>query len=220
MTYRAPILILTLFSVTGCGEDRVEFQRHLRLAQQGDPYAQQTVAFMYATGEGVRVDCSEALYWLESSAAQGLDATQAQLGQVLCSGYCSTNRKSEGLKWLSKAADQGNPYVQAEIGIAFATGACGEPPDLTQAYKWLTLAGFQKALRARDSLAEGMRKNEVTTAEAMASSWTPAQGINDEAMRIREQVLSGNDPFPPMPDLVAIDRDLEALIRKDGSRSK
>jgi TPR repeat protein len=216
MNSRVPILMLMLLSAIGCGEDRVEFKRHLRLAQQGDPYAQQTVAFMYATGEGVRMDCSKALQWLESSASQGLDATQAQLGQVLCTGYCSTNRKSEGLKWLTKAADQGNPYVQAETGIAYATGACGEPPNLTQAYKWLTLAGFEKALRARDSLAEGMSNDEVVAAEAMVSSWTPAQGINDETMRIREQVLSGDEPFPPVPDLAAIDQDLDALARKDG----
>ena len=221
MISRTSILALALFSAVGCSEEHDDFLRHLRRAQEGDPYAQQTVAAMYAKGEGVWKNCSQTIHWLELSAAQELDTAQAMLGQALCSGYCSTDRQREGISWLAKAANQGNPYIQAETGIAYATGACGdETSDLVQAYTWLTLAGYDKALRARDSLAASMDEDQVATAEALISSWEPATGLNDEALQVRDRVLSGTDNSPRMPDLIAIDGDLDVLIETEGVGGK
>ena len=51
-----------MFSLSGCSNDS-EFDETLEKAQRGDAEAQYNLGYMYATGEGVPEDHTEAVKW-------------------------------------------------------------------------------------------------------------------------------------------------------------
>ena len=55
-------------------------------AHQGDDDAQMTLGFMYANGEGVALDDSEAAKWFAAAAAQGNVLAQVSLGSIYADG--------------------------------------------------------------------------------------------------------------------------------------
>lgn len=79
----------------------------LPLAKQGDPNAQLNIGLMYDTGRGLAVDSSQAVYWYQQSAENGLAAAQYNLGLMYRDGQGVEQDVQLANSWLERAAQQG-----------------------------------------------------------------------------------------------------------------
>ena len=76
------------------------------LADQGDASAQFKVGSMYAFGEGVPRNFTEAGEWFRRAADQGHAAAQFNLGAMYAEGLGLAQDYQEAARWYRKAADQ------------------------------------------------------------------------------------------------------------------
>ncbi len=134
MRYLA-VITLALLVLTGCQpsfkpdlkagwheflkKDYATGLMHFRpLAEQGDPWAQSSLAGAYKYGKGVTQDGKEAARWYRKAAEQGHAPAQHQLGMmyrdaVIAGGV--TRDYKEALHWLRKAAGQGNAVAVQQV---------------------------------------------------------------------------------------------------------
>jgi TPR repeat protein len=63
---------------------------------------------LYASGDGVEKNMTEAVKWWRSAAEQGQRTAQFNLAQILTEGKEVTKDLVEAYKWYSLAADQGD----------------------------------------------------------------------------------------------------------------
>ena len=77
-------LLLTVSAVTYAQSTDIETTR--LMAEQGDPYAQLYLGYMYDTGKGTVEDDAEAYIWYKISADYGLPAGQNSLGIMYSEG--------------------------------------------------------------------------------------------------------------------------------------
>lgn len=76
-----------------------EFQKQLKLAQEGDSVAQNDLGILYAEGEGVGQDDAEAIEWFLKSAEQGNSYAACNLALHYGSGRGVKRDVIETLKW-------------------------------------------------------------------------------------------------------------------------
>lgn len=76
------------------------------MAERGYPAAQCNVGVMYARGEGVAQDVSEAARWYEKAAERGHARAQYNLGCMFCDGNGVAQDYVQAHKWLSLAASR------------------------------------------------------------------------------------------------------------------
>lgn len=101
-----------------------DFKERVKNAEQGDAIAQYSLAVLYKHGfsvakEGaenpdllapeVPPNPAEALRLLRTSAEQGYDTAQYELGMTYLKGDLGSFNRSEGIRWLRKAAEQSYP---------------------------------------------------------------------------------------------------------------
>jgi TPR repeat protein len=79
----------------------------LPLAEQGNAVAQNNLAFMYESGQGVPQDYDEALKWYRRAAEQGNAAAQNNLGFTYGSGRGVPRDFVQAHLWYDLAAAQG-----------------------------------------------------------------------------------------------------------------
>ena len=106
------------------------------LAEQGDRYAQATIASMYVDGEGVLKDEKEAVKWYLKAAEQGHATAQFRLGWMYANGKGVLKDDKEAVKWYLKAAVLGYAKAQLNLGIYYALGN-GVLKDLSKAKYWI-----------------------------------------------------------------------------------
>lgn len=82
-----------------------------RASSKGDPYAAY-LSGMIRLREPDWLDVSEAVHWLEASAAGGSDHAEYQLGRLYLSGKLVERDVEKALSWLHASAEHGNPYAQ------------------------------------------------------------------------------------------------------------
>jgi len=70
---------------------------------------------MYAEGEGVAQDDTEALEWFRKAAEQGDAGAQFNLGMMYAEGEGIEQDNAEAVKWLRKAAEQGDEDALDEL---------------------------------------------------------------------------------------------------------
>ena len=111
------VLMLT---VSGCtdyqaGEDaynrgdyETAFKKFLPLAEQGDARAQVYLGLMYANGEGVPQNDTEAVKWLRLAADQKKAHAQCWLGYMYENGKGVSQDYVLALMWLNLAVAQGD----------------------------------------------------------------------------------------------------------------
>ncbi|MDA7673993.1 sel1 repeat family protein, partial [Akkermansiaceae bacterium] len=75
-------------------------------AEAGDAEAQQELGRMYASGNGVPQDYSEAVKWFRMAAEQGDARGQHRLGVMYELGYGVPQDYAEATKWIRKSAEQ------------------------------------------------------------------------------------------------------------------
>lgn len=109
---------------------------------QGDPvaviqaYAKAQSAYslgsMYASGDGVAQNLTEAANWYRQAAEQGHAESQCRLGSMYASGQGVPRQTAEAVQWYTKAAVLGHTEAQYSLGRMYAEGE-GVPKDMRQA---------------------------------------------------------------------------------------
>jgi hypothetical protein len=138
---------------------------------------------MYAKGQGVRRDYTEAMQWFRRAADEGDASAQYNLGVMYAKGQGVRRDYIEAMRWYRKAADQGDASAQYNVGLMYANGQ-GVSKDYVQAHKWFNLAAArfpasgtesrEKAVRNRDRVAAKMTAEQLAEAQQLAREWKPA----------------------------------------------
>lgn len=89
-------------------DDVSDFRENLQAAEQGDADAQNNLGAMYAEGQGVRQDDTEAVRWFRQAADQGLAQAQFNLGAMYYKGHGVRQDRALAQEWLGKACQNGN----------------------------------------------------------------------------------------------------------------
>jgi hypothetical protein len=122
---------------------------------------------LFANGEGVLKDYSQAAYWYRKAAQQGNASAQGDLGMLYDKGLGVAQDYTEAATWYRKAADQGIAAAQAMLGNLYVKGL-GVTQDYAQAYFWFDLAAAGKI--------DGMKQEDVAQdRDNAASHLTPVQ---------------------------------------------
>ncbi len=120
-------------------------------AERGDVEAQFDLGIMYANGEGVAADPTQAILWYRKAAEQGDVAAQNNLGGMFGRGEGVPKDGREAVKWYSKAAQQGFAKAQFNLGLMYDTGD-GVSKDLIEAARWYGKAAEQGLAEAQYNL--------------------------------------------------------------------
>ena len=162
-------------------KDDVEATRWFRMAaEQGNMFAQNVLGTHYARGIGVSEDDAEAVQWYLLAAEQGLALAQLNLGVHYTSGEGIPQDDVEATRWFRLAAEQGHLGAQEFLGTMYWIGK-GVPQDYVQSHMWLNLAAsrltgedLEKAVEARDSVAQMMTPAQIAEAQRLAREWEVA----------------------------------------------
>jgi TPR repeat protein len=157
-------------------------ERYRKAADQGNADAQVNLGVMYAEGQGVKRDYTEAVRWYRKAAEQGYALAQWCLGVMYEDGHGLPQDYAEAVRWYRKAADQGNADAQFALGVMYAEGR-GVTRDYAEAHMWFNLAnsrasGVNRAECAteRDLVAKKMTPQQIAEARRRAREWKPKTG--------------------------------------------
>lgn len=145
------------------------FKWYLLAAHKGDVLAQFMVAQMYYAGKGGPKDPEAAFKWYRLAAEKGHTYAQYNLGVLYELGNGVSKSPRDAFTWYLKAAQRGVNEAQHKVGYLYSTGE-GIGRDPAKAYYWLDRAasgGNRKAAADRDTLAEGMRPDDLSRAKAL-----------------------------------------------------
>jgi TonB family protein len=113
--------------------------RTQRLAEEGDPAAQNTLGTWYEQGRFFEKDLAQAAALYRLAAHGGNAYAQNNLGVLLNRGVGVARDRRQAVFWYAKAAEQRHGWAQANLSWAYQHGSVGER-DMAQARKWLTRA--------------------------------------------------------------------------------
>jgi hypothetical protein len=82
------------------------------LAEQGDVESQYNIGWLYANGNGMRVDMNKAIEWWKRAATKGYVDAEFALGLAYTTGDGIKADKEEAVKWYLKAGTKGNGEAQ------------------------------------------------------------------------------------------------------------
>lgn len=145
------------------------FQVYHALADQGFALAQFNLGLMYANGQGVAKDETEAGKWYRLAADQGRSDAHYQLGHL----FYQQDSYAEALKWFLLAAEQGRPDAQSNLGVMYAEGQ-GVARNEIEALMWFILAAEQNnkdAIENRDNAVSTMSAAQIAAAKQLARDW-------------------------------------------------
>lgn len=145
------------------------FDEFRELALGGNAAAQYRLGLMYAKGQGVTQDYSQAALWYIKAAGQDDSRAQFALAEMYSEGQGVPQNSKVAAKWYIEAAEHGYPKAQYTVGLMYAKGN-DVPQDLVQAYKWLDLAG-DEATRNKEWVEEKMTPEQIKKAKALIKEW-------------------------------------------------
>ena len=106
--------------------------------------------------------------------------TQFHLGVSYANGLRVPKDDVEATRWFRLAAEQGHLGAQEFLGTMYWIGK-GVPQDYVQSHMWLNLAAsrltgedLEKAVEARDSVAQMMTPAQIAEAQRLAREWEVA----------------------------------------------
>ena len=143
------------------------------LAAKGNADGQVNLGFLYARGQGVKLDYKEALVWYRKAAEQGQPDAQFNLGSLYYDGLGIRRDFNKAAEWYAKAAEFGQIDAQYNLGLMYVTGQ-GVPASLVQAYKWLAIAaalGDKEAEESKQLAAVKMSPAQLDSAQALVQAW-------------------------------------------------
>ncbi|MFZ0827073.1 MAG: PDZ domain-containing protein [Verrucomicrobiia bacterium] len=151
---------------------QTEFDREKKLAENGNPEAQDKLGIYYEFGKGVAKDEVEAAKWFRKAADQG-SAVAERFEGIYYLGMNTANGTPdyvEAAKWFNKAADQNDAFAELCLGDLYADGN-GVPQDYSEALKWYRNAANQGNALAQYNLGcyyefgKGVTKDAVEAAK-------------------------------------------------------
>jgi TPR repeat protein len=198
------IAVLTLTACMAFGADTtpspnpssVDIPALVKKAESGDAKAQDTLALLYAKGEGVPKDEALAASWHRKAAEQGLARAQRSLGNCYQTGQGVPRSNALGVSWYRKAAEQGLADAQWNLGLCYAFGG-GLPRDDVLAVSWFRKAAEQGLAIAQWNLGicyfdgKGVPKDDV--AALMWYDLSAAQSFNT-AVKDRDELSAKMTP--------------------------
>ena len=108
--------------------ETASFDQLKQIAEKGDPAAENTLGLRYATGEGVKLNESEAVRWFTKAAEQGNVSAQSKLGLIYFSGRGVAQDANRAYFWMVVARSSGDdasktlsPFVRARLTRAQVT---------------------------------------------------------------------------------------------------
>lgn len=111
-------------------------------AEHGDAVAANQLGFLYAIGQKVPQDFSQAKKWYELAAAHGNATAEFNLGFAYERGQGTPVNFAEALRWYQTAADHDNPAGKMALGAMYLSGH-GVPQDDAEALRWYRAAAVQ-----------------------------------------------------------------------------
>jgi TPR repeat protein len=148
------------------------------LADQGDAWAQTSIALMYRDGEGVAKNLAEAAKYYRLAAEQGDVAGQFEIAIMYEIGEGVAQSYTEAAAWYKRAADRGHAEAQAAMAQLYRDGR-GVAQNYVLAHMWFSLAIKQGKLWAgattadRDAMASKMTAAQIAEAQRLAAQWKP-----------------------------------------------
>ena len=124
------------------GKYQEAFISYEKSAQQGNPDAQNNLGAMFAKGQGVAKNDSEAVRWYRQAANQGHAKAQSNLGAIYAQGRGVARDDGEAVYWFRKAAEQGFANAQYNLGSMYSQGR-GVSQDDGEAVHWFRKAAEQ-----------------------------------------------------------------------------
>ena len=161
-------LLLVILSNLSYADD---FAETLKLAEQGDADAQDSIGFMYAAGLWVPENDKTAVMWYAKAAEQGHAEAQSNLGWMYDNGEGVPEDDKTAVMWYTKAAEQGHARAQTVLGTMYANGE-GVPENDVKAYVWVSMAkanGDEVAKVIIDVFKTEMTKEQIAKAQKLAA---------------------------------------------------
>jgi hypothetical protein len=94
--------------------DAKAFGYFMSAANKGDPFAENEVAYLFASGKGTTQDYGKAFIYYQKAAKHGLASAQYSLGLMYANGLGTPTDKIMAQQWFQKSAAHGfEPAKQA-----------------------------------------------------------------------------------------------------------
>jgi TPR repeat protein len=100
------------------------------------------LGMMYASGDGVPTDESEAVRWFRKAAEKGNAEGEYSLGEMYLTGRGVAVDFHEAVNWIRRAAEKGEVRGQYNLAVFYAQGQ-GVTKDDSLAAKWMRKAADQ-----------------------------------------------------------------------------
>ena len=127
---------------------------------------------MYANGQGVQKDDTEAARWYRMAAEQGDAGAQFDLGVNYANGKGVQKDDAEAARWYRLAAEQGEARAQLNLGVMYYFGR-GVRKETVSAHMWFTIAGAngnEDARNNREALERDMSRAQISRATEQAKA--------------------------------------------------
>ena len=134
------------------GDYNNAFRYLLSAAKLGNANAQNDVANMYKTGEGVSQSYTNAYQWYLKAANQGHFYAQNNLGDLYFEGNGVKKDYLKAYEWYLKAAEKAYADAQFNVGYLYDNGY-GVKLDYMKAFEWYSKAAKQNHISAQYQLA-------------------------------------------------------------------
>lgn len=148
-------------------------------AEKGSAVAQNNLAAMYATGEGVTRDLATAAKWYGQAAEQGYAIAQFNLAFMYETGQGVEKDPAAAAVWYSLAAEQGDGWAQVQLATLHVDGKLVQN-DLSTAYRWSLVATNNPDREVKAAATDLAKKASAklspagrAEAEKMAKIWRP-----------------------------------------------
>jgi len=161
-----------------------------KLAQFGDPAAQNQLGWCYYKGFGVQRDATKATPWYGLAAEQGYAMAQFNLGISYLVGAGVEKNKIKAFEWLGKAAEQGFALAQYEM-YKFLNWGIGVGKNHSKAVAWLKKAaaqGYTEAQNAVELLGFDINVAKARAAERDADA--SSAGYARKVAKVEKQLQS------------------------------
>lgn len=141
-------------------------------AQQGNPLAQQRLAFCRSQGIGGAKDEKKAFFWIKKAANQGIALAQADLSFLYLKGIGTIKDDKKALFWAKKAAQEADGNAQIVLSEFYRDGI-GTTKDDKKVFFYTQKAAEQGIMHAQSNLAY-LYRNGIGTAKDNKKSffWT------------------------------------------------
>ena len=111
-------------ATSGDNYSPAEIQRINRLAHAGRPQAQYSLARLYLSGRGLKMDPQRGMEWLQKAAEQNHGEAQNQLGLLYLSGVGVTRDCQRAGEWFSRVSETSEAWRQARSNLAWVLATC------------------------------------------------------------------------------------------------